>query len=93
MSLVAKIVMTKHHSSFIARNINLCAYLGLFLAVSLVNVYTYFLDQLDESLEYTWTIVFLYQHFILRPYQSGKLSFLHCLFAMFFGNYYSTLSK
>ena len=64
--------MTKHHSSFIARNVHLCAYIGLFLAVSLVNVYNYLVGQLDGSLEYTWTIVVFVSILYIAPTTKWK---------------------
>ncbi|MCO4837685.1 MAG: EAL domain-containing protein [Oceanospirillaceae bacterium] len=64
--------MTKVHSSFIARNINLCAYVGLFLALCVVNVYTHLISQLEEPLESTWTIVFFVSILYIAPFAQWK---------------------
>lgn len=76
--------MMKHNPSFIARNIKVCSYLGLFLAVALVNIYTLLIDQLDASLEYTWAIAAFSSVLYMAPISQWKNVVIALLINHFF---------
>jgi len=62
----------KHELSFIARNTKVCAYLGLFLAVAFVNVYSKFTSELANPVEHNWVIVCYSVILFLAPITQWK---------------------
>ena len=62
----------KQELSFIARNIKACAYLGLFLAVAFVNLYSKFTSELANPLEHNWVIAFYSVILFLAPITQWK---------------------
>ena len=49
--------MIQQKPSFIARNLRVCAYLGLLLCVAFVNLYSYYTSLLTNPVEHTWVII------------------------------------
>ena len=62
----------KHSSSFIARHIKVCSYLGVFLAVAMLNIYTLLIYLLDPSLNYTWAIALFVSILYIAPITQWK---------------------